>query len=646
MPSKNARESLNPSGLSSPAWNLEALIVLGPPSIVLTFWIIQAAFLTVPVLLLGALTLAVLLGHLLLRGPWRPALAVVAGVFAIWGAVLLRLTNTENVVYLVAFFPFALAGYWLALLATWIRQAAPRYFNGYVLLVIMAMGLLLRLDKLTFTGFTYDEILTAKGLWPVNTFGYMLNQSLFSNDIPPLFDILIWFWAQGAGVSDFSLRLFAVLIGVTGIPAIYLLGKRLLNPTAGLIAAGLLCLNYGHLDFSQTARGYGMLVSLTCLSFWAYVPFLERPAWRTLLPWTLLNVALVYTHHFAWLVLITQCIDFTVHTFHKDLSARKRGFLLLGAGLVGVVAAYAPYVPRMLQSLDRNSFWSTERSPLFFWPIFNEYVQQPALALLLLGFMAMALFRTLPNLDEPRRRRLVFLVTLWLMLGLALPYLHTVFSGESILVGRYFGILLPPVLLMTAWGIASLQEMAHRTLALLVVGFLSLLALFAPGGFYERPSVGPFRDIAEQIPHEGNILYLCPPFQEPIFSYYSNKKNPNLWFYPATPKTLQTKLPPLLEEGPTTIWLIMDVYGMKADARLLRPFLKNFMSVDGPSIRETGVYGQAYTVRPERVEALKAMLKTPPREWMQPMDFPDAPPAEHSRVPTQRPPTRKKDPSS
>lgn len=76
---------------------------------------------------------------------------------------------------------------------------------------------------------------------------------------PPLYTALLWAWTRVA-VSDAWLRLLSALLGAATVPAVYVLGARLLGRACGLWAAGFLAVTWFHVLHSRQARMYPLLV--------------------------------------------------------------------------------------------------------------------------------------------------------------------------------------------------------------------------------------------------------------------------------------------------------------------------------------------------------------------------------------------------
>jgi 4-amino-4-deoxy-L-arabinose transferase-like glycosyltransferase len=96
---------------------------------------------------------------------------------------------------------------------------------------------------------------------------------------------------------------------VAAVPVVYFLGREIFSRRAGLLAAFLLAINLFHIQYSQQARSYSLVVLLVVISF---LSFLESVKQRPRLAWTICYVLsttlALYAHFFTALVIVTQVI--------------------------------------------------------------------------------------------------------------------------------------------------------------------------------------------------------------------------------------------------------------------------------------------------------------------------------------------------
>src|SRR5713101_6988209 len=129
-----------------------------------------------------------------------------------------------------------------------------------VIYLVLLLAFILRLYRLDFQSFWYDEgfsAFVAKG--PLTS----ISVYVFIDPHPPLYYTVLHFWMKVAGEGEFSLRFLSVALGVLSIALIYRLGADLLGYRAGAYAAVLGAVNPFLLYYSQETRGYILLLALS-----------------------------------------------------------------------------------------------------------------------------------------------------------------------------------------------------------------------------------------------------------------------------------------------------------------------------------------------------------------------------------------------
>lgn len=136
---------------------------------------------------------------------------------------------------------------------------------------------------------------------------------LIAEDIvhPPLFYMLLKLWVGIGGESLPWLRLFPLLSAVAALIPFYLLCRELKLRSAEMNLALLLMAVNGYLiSHAQDVRMYNLLLLWTLCSLWLFVRFFNSAGdQKRLLLWLfIVNLLLIYTHYFGWLVVGTQFI--------------------------------------------------------------------------------------------------------------------------------------------------------------------------------------------------------------------------------------------------------------------------------------------------------------------------------------------------
>ena len=212
--------------------------------------------------------------------------------------------------------------------------------------VLTIAGAWLRLHGLGRYGFWRDEaqcLFIARKAFPAG-----IVQALLHEAHPPLYYALQHFWMPLAGWGEFRVRLLSAVFGILLVPALYLLGRRLFGPWAGLGAALWGAVAPLHVAVSQTARMYSLLALLALLSLWLLIEAWQRGGWWWA-GYALAALALLYTHN--WGLLLWACQNGFVlwMGLRRRLPLRRLAPWLISQGAVGLL--YLPWFLVLLRQI-------------------------------------------------------------------------------------------------------------------------------------------------------------------------------------------------------------------------------------------------------------------------------------------------------
>ncbi|MGQ9666639.1 MAG: glycosyltransferase family 39 protein [Anaerolineae bacterium] len=207
-------------------------------------------------------------------------------------------------------------------------------------------GTYLRLRGLGSYGFWRDEaqcLFIAQKEFPAG-----IVQALLHEAHPPLYYVLQHFWMPLAGWGEFRVRFLSAMFGILLVPLLYLVGRRLFGPWAGLAAALWGAVAPLHVVVSQTARMYSLLALLALLSLWLLVEAWQRGGWWWA-GYALVALAMLYTHN--WGLLLWACQNgFVLWMWVRRRPAFRRLLPWLGSQMaVGLL--YLPWFLILLRQL-------------------------------------------------------------------------------------------------------------------------------------------------------------------------------------------------------------------------------------------------------------------------------------------------------
>jgi mannosyltransferase len=392
-----------------------------------------------------------------------------------------------------------------------------------LLALITSLAAVLRFHSLAAKSFWFDEgvsVAIARLDW------YNFARILWRREANmSLYYLLLHYWLHFGG-SEYFVRTLSVLFAIASVPAIYLLGCRLFDSRVGLIAAALLAVNAYHVQYSQEARSYSLMVLLCVLSSLYFLKCLDEPSGRNRALYVVSSVLAVYAQFFSGLLLIAQWVSLSfLDREHSAAQIRKtrndwRWIALLVSPAVAFVATTGTGPLRWVQRPGSKDLW-----------VFALHFAGNGGPLLLGACVAAGLTALLPNVLRAQRVpweswRYRFLA-LWLvfpvLLILGLSFV------KSLFVPRYFIFCLPALLLLVACGVARLGRAWLTVPATL---FFLILSLPGTMGYYKQDldiQRDDWRAATSYLlnhPAPGDGLLFHVPMGRMPFEFYRSVLNP------------------------------------------------------------------------------------------------------------------------
>ena len=202
-----------------------------------------------------------------------------------------------------------------------------RHWAALAALTLVALALRLwRLDS----GLWLDEVFTLLDfgrvpLAEVVTMFPSQNQHMLYSVLMHL-PLTLW------GESAWALRLPAILFGVGGVWAVFLLGRKLVGVRQALLAAALMTVSYHHVWFSQNARGYTGLWFFTTLATWLWLEARTRQGWRWWIAYAVTLWLGLWVHTTMVFVVVAHVFVELLDAARTSYRARRSG-QSLGAAL-------------------------------------------------------------------------------------------------------------------------------------------------------------------------------------------------------------------------------------------------------------------------------------------------------------------------
>jgi uncharacterized membrane protein len=321
---------------------------------------------------------------------------------------------------------------------------------------------------------------------------------------PPLYYVLLRFWAQIGGTAPAIIRSFSSLLSLLVFPALFWLCLELFESSlSGWVAIALFAVSPLHLVYGQEAREYGFWTALLLASSALLLRAIRSSSWRH---WSLYGVSMVamfYTTLFSLLVAIghfaySLLLDSDNRLFRLPLRIGQRTifcfmtlmvvallfipwlyFLVISRETLGMTTSWASIPLPLLVSIQATIFNFSRSFVDFNFDFGNPFAYVLAIPVLLLqGYGVYELCRTAP------RRVWGFVLTLAGSTALLLGLPDLLLGGQRFTVTRYLipcfvGLQLTVVYLLTLY-FTETQPWKSR-FASLVFTLLIALGIFSCG---------------------------------------------------------------------------------------------------------------------------------------------------------------------
>lgn len=437
----------------------------------------------------------------------------------------------------------------------------------------------------------------------------IVRKGLEDSQHPPIYYILLRFWAQVAGTAPAVLRGFSAFLSLLIFPAVYWLCLELFESAlAGWIAIALFAVSPFHLVFAQEAREFGIWTGMILVCSALLLRALRSSSGQTWLWYGVSMIVACYTALFTlWIAighfLYTLVVDPENHVFKRPLQIGKRTVLcsviLLSVGLLFIPWMYFIAVSGDLLalstswasiplpqdiSLQATSFNFSRSFVDFNADLSNVPAQALAIALLILqGYAVYVLCRTTP------KRIWWFVLTFTGVTALALWLPDFMHGGQRFTVTRYLfpclvGLQLAVVYLLSTYFTASIQNWKFRFATaiftiLVILGIASCSVYAQANTWWNKVLNSNYHQVADMINSHDRPLIISDAFgynpASLVSLSYLVKPDTQFLLLPAVGQSFPiTTLPGNI----STIFLfnLPEVFRQQFEAKYPRPLVQSF----------------------------------------------------------------------
>lgn len=380
---------------------------------------------------------------------------------------------------------------------------------------LILIGAFLRLYHLDFNSLWLDEAATT--IFTQQSIGdYWQLLSSLGEVHPPLFYIVEKIILP-LGNSEFLYRLFPALFGIATIPLFFLIGKKMFGTPVGILMAALITFSPFHIQYSQDARMYTMLLFITAI---ALIFYLEAINSNNKNYWILFGItsALAIWTHFMAFIIIGALIIYSIFSLLKEKKTPRN--LILSIAVIAVLLSPLIFIIKgvFFNRIGSAPTWGYT-GDLFLIKSVIVLFSNNALGILL--FTILFCLGTVWLFFEFREKFyfIFFILAISIGTGFFLSY-------KMPIDPRYFIFLLPFLYAIIA---ASTLPFLQKVNKKYVIGIFIVLLICVWSsqlyGYYNTPINEDWRDASSFMKNTakaGDIIILMPSYNDVPFNYYYN----------------------------------------------------------------------------------------------------------------------------
>lgn len=368
-------------------------------------------------------------------------------------------------------------------------------------------------------------VLAALGLWTISRSPFWLDEAstilAARRSFERMFDaygpnqafytLVLHFWRL-IGESELRLRFLSVACAVATVPALYLLGLKLLGKRAALAACFMFATNAYVVAYMQTVRPYTLLLLLLVAATLLYLDAMKRNSWTL---WTLYGItmaAALWTNFFAGFVLLAHLVGF--------FTRRPRSQVLPAIPAIALTMAAAVPIGLFVVSRGKESDgWILPTTPAVVW---DAAVQVSGGGPLRLVITAGLVVVGMAAVGLTVKRWSFGLLVAWVIfpfVGVLLISLLT-----PIFLSRYVLLTAPAIALLAGSGLARLQPWP-AALVITAVVLASGPTLVDHYGLPYDDWRGAAAYVATHAQAGDRIVFDDPPGERPFVIYLERNRH-------------------------------------------------------------------------------------------------------------------------
>lgn len=339
---------------------------------------------------------------------------------------------------------------------------------------------------------------------------------------PPLYFFLMHAWIGIAGIEPFQVRFLSFIFGALSPVIIYLIGKRNFSVGIGISAALLFTFSSFNTYLAQEVRVYSLFVFLTLVSVYVFLNLLKEFKTKTFILLTAINILLIYSHFFAFWVLI---VEFTMVFLFPDLRKRltKPFYLMTGILFLAFLPYMMIFIHRVLSS--SGGTWLAPPTISSLYNLFWKFCNQPVPAVMVLTILSAGIGKYLflrmkgkVTLDKPA----LFLI-IWFLLPTMGTFIISFFL--PLFYEKYLVFLAPSIYLLVCISTTFITNNRSFTSVIFLTLITTFMVTSSPRPNFSK-SVSTITSDIKSMNQSNDPVLITPGYFDKTFIYHYDRS----WF--------------------------------------------------------------------------------------------------------------------
>ena len=399
-----------------------------------------------------------------------------------------------------------------------------------LLFIILIAAAILRFWNFHEMPFMHDE-LSAIERAKYTTLNDEIIYGVALNDTHPAgVQLFIYYWIKIFGMSEMSVKLPFILLGLLSIIVAYKISKNWFNSSVGLTVAAFMAVLQYMVMYSQIARPYipGMFFSLLMVWCWSNYLFDQTNKGKNkwLIGYILSSALCAYTHHFA--LLFAVIVGITGLFFLSKESWKK--YILAG---ISIFILYIPHLNIFFFQLNKGGLggpdgWLGKPDSSWFFQ-YLKYLFHYSYCMYILVFLLIALSIFFYSNEIKTKQKFRVIAVVWFLSIFFIEYYYSILVNPIIQFSTLifvFPFLL--IFLFSLFGELSQTIKMAVVSAILITGIITLVVTRKHFDiFYRQPYQEQVKNTYKSLDiikneKDATIELMIPPYYR---DYYFKKYN-------------------------------------------------------------------------------------------------------------------------